>query len=252
MARAGICGMSVTQITRITICPKNLDVNKIEGFGKLHNIQFEENGIRVWRSYRVGRGKEVPFDELVSLSEGNTGLVVGEEFFHSRDTRVYKCQDTSTESSVLSDSEIDMFECSEPGCVKSFKTFSEIESHLDIGDHCVKEERQSETLYDKLRRDCVDMFTTSVNITKDATYTPGYQQSLSVSPPSDQPVSMGWALPKPRAGSSRLTEKVKNYLRPDLTLESRLGVKLTLSRYPTICGKQQTSKAIGSLKEKNG
>ena len=112
MARAGIRGMSVTQITRINICPKNLDVNKIEGFSKLHNIQFEEKGIRVWRSYRVGRGKEVPFDELVSPSEGNTGLVVGEEFFHSRDTRVYTCQDTSTESSVLSDSEIDMFECS--------------------------------------------------------------------------------------------------------------------------------------------
>ena len=106
--------------------------------------------------------------------------------------------------------------------------------------------------YDKLRRDWVDMFITSVNITKGATCTPGYQQNLSASPPSDQPVSMGWVLPKPRAGSSRFNEKVKNYLRPDLTLESRLGVKLTLSRYPTICGKQQTRKAIGSLIEKNG
>ena len=35
--------------------------------------------------------------------------------------------------------------------MKSFRTFSELESHLDIGDHRVKEERQSETLYDKLR-----------------------------------------------------------------------------------------------------
>ena len=94
----------------------------------------------------MGRGKEVLFDELVSLSQGKTGLAVSEEFFHCRDTRVYKCQDTTTESSVSSDSEIDMFECSEPGCVESFKTFSEIESPLDIADHCVKEERQSETL----------------------------------------------------------------------------------------------------------
>ena len=38
----------------------------------------------------------------------------------------------------------------------------------------MKEERQSETLYDKLRTDWVDMFTTSVNITKDATCTPGH------------------------------------------------------------------------------
>ena len=146
MARAGIRGMSATQVTRITISPKNLDVNKIEEFSKLRNIQFEEKGIRVWRSYRVGRGKEVSFDELVSLSQGNTGLAVSEEFFHCIDTRVYKFQDTTTESSVSSDSEIDLFECSEPGCVKSFKTFSEIEPHLDIGDHCVKDERQYETL----------------------------------------------------------------------------------------------------------
>ena len=113
----------------------------------------------------VGRGKEVPFEELVSLSQENTGLVVSEEFFDCRDTRVYKCKDTSTESSVSSDSEKDMFECLESGCSKSFRNFSELESHLDIEDHCVKEERQSETLYDKLRRDWADIFTTSVNIT---------------------------------------------------------------------------------------
>lgn len=142
---------------------KTLDVNKIEGFSKLHNIQFEEKGIRVWRSYGVGRGKEVSFEELVSLSQENTGLVVSEEFFDCRDTRVYKCKDTTTASSASSDSEIDMFECSEPGCIKSFRTFSELESHLDIGDHCVKEERQSETLYDKLRRDWVDMFVSEHN-----------------------------------------------------------------------------------------
>ena len=133
--------------------------------------------------------------------------------------------------------------------MKSFRTFSELESHLDIGDHCVKEERQSETLYDKLRRDWVDMFTTSVNITKDGTCTPGSQQNVSSSPPSDQAVRMGWALPKPRAGSLIFTDKVKNHL---TTLASRPGVKRTLNRCPAICGKQQMSKTIGSLTEKIG
>ena len=204
---------------------KTLEVNKIEGFSKLHNIQFEEKGIRVWRSYGVGRGKEIPFEKLVLQSQENTGLVVSEECFDCRETRVYKCKDTTTESSVSSDSEIDVFECSEPGCMKSFRTFSELESHLDIGDHCVKEERQSETLYDKLRRDWVDMFTTSVNITKDGTCTPGSQQNVGSSPPSDQAVRMGWALPKPRAGSSRFTEKVKNYLTARFDLGEQTGRK---------------------------
>ena len=71
---------------------KTLEVKKIEGFSKLHNIQFEEKGIRVWRSYRVGCGKEIPFEELVLLSQENTGLVVSEECFDCRETRVYKCK----------------------------------------------------------------------------------------------------------------------------------------------------------------
>ena len=98
--------------------------------------------------------------------------------------------------------------------MKSFRTFSELESHLDIGDHCVKEERQSEN--DKLRRDWVDMFTTSVNITKDGTCTPGSQQNVSSSPPSDQ------AKADPQQVSSDMRKK------------------------------QQMSKTIGSLTEKIG
>ena len=42
-----------------------LEVNKIDGFTKLHNVQFEEKGIREWRSCGVGRGKEISFDQLV-------------------------------------------------------------------------------------------------------------------------------------------------------------------------------------------
>ncbi|KAK3705287.1 hypothetical protein QZH41_008174 [Actinostola sp. cb2023] len=32
---------------------KTLDINKIEGFSKLNNIQFQNNGVRVWRAYGV-------------------------------------------------------------------------------------------------------------------------------------------------------------------------------------------------------
>ena len=40
-------------------------MNKIDGFSKLHNVQFEEKGIRVRRSCGIGRGKEISFDQLV-------------------------------------------------------------------------------------------------------------------------------------------------------------------------------------------
>ena len=159
---ACVCEVDEAKIT--------LEVNKIDGFSKLHNVQFEEKGIRVWRSYRIGRGKEISFDQLVLKGQGDTGIIVNEKFFPLHDTCVYQCSDPVTESSEeendWDDSNISMFECSEPGCVKSFQTFSELESHLDVGNHCVKDERPSETLYDKLRRDWVDRFITSVNVTE--------------------------------------------------------------------------------------
>ena len=42
-----------------------LEVNTINGFSKLHNVQFDEKGIRVKRSYGIGPGEEISFDQLV-------------------------------------------------------------------------------------------------------------------------------------------------------------------------------------------
>ena len=118
-----------------------------------------------------------------------------------------------------------MFECSAPRCVKSFQTFSELESHLDVGDHCVKDERPSETLYDKLRRDRADRFTTSVNVTENEPSEPNIHQSENVSIPALHTVIMGWALHRPRAGSIRLTDKVKKYLTAKFDLGEQSGLK---------------------------
>ena len=125
----------------------------------------------MWRSYRIGRGKEISFDQLLLKGQGDTGFIVSEKFFPLHDARVYQCSDPVTESSEeeedWEDSNESMFECSEPGCVKSFQIFSKLASHLDVRDHCLKDERPSETLYDKLRKDWADRLTTSVNVTED-------------------------------------------------------------------------------------
>ena len=54
---ACVCEVDEAKIT--------LEVNKIDDFRKLHNVQFEEKGIRVRRSCGIGRGKEISFDQLV-------------------------------------------------------------------------------------------------------------------------------------------------------------------------------------------
>ena len=74
-------------------------MNKIDGFSKLHNVQFEEKGICVWRSYGIGRGMEISFDQLVLKGERDTGIIVSEKCFPRHDARVYQCSDLVTESS---------------------------------------------------------------------------------------------------------------------------------------------------------
>lgn len=131
----------------------------------------------------------------------------------------------SNEDDDLDDSKMDMFEYSEPGCVKSFQTFSELDLHLNVGDHCVKDERLSETVYDKLRRDWAERFTTSVSITDELQYETSTHQVVRDSMPPVNTVSMGWALPKPRAGSTRFSCKVKNYLTANFDQGEQSGLK---------------------------
>ena len=103
--------------------------------------------------------------------------------------------ESSDEDSDTSDLEIGMFECSEPECVNSLQTISELESHLDIRDHYVKEEKKGKTLYDKVRMDFADMFTRTVKITKNAACARSTQKTAPESLSPGQIVDMGWALP---------------------------------------------------------
>ena len=95
--------------------------------------------------------------------------------------------------------------------MKSFQNFSELQLHLDIGDHSVKDE-QKETLYDKLRRDWVERFTTAVSITQDEVCTSSNVTNENESSSPNNAVQIGWALSMPRTGSSRFSDKVRSYL----------------------------------------
>ena len=159
----------------------------------------------------------------MSQSQGSTDLKVINNLFTLQDTRVYKCKEPSPESSDDDgDPELRIFECSEPGCVKSFQAFSELESHLDIGDHSLEEERK-ETLYDKLRKDWVERFTTSVSITDKACAPIVANEDESASP--HNPVQMSWALSNPHRGSSRFPDKVRSFLTSRFDIGEQTGHK---------------------------
>ena len=77
-----------------------------------------------------------------------------ENFFPLKEARVYK-RETNSENEQCNG----LFSCSEPGCNMVFKKFSELENHLDVGEHS-QVRRNSDTVYDKLRRDWAEKFRT--------------------------------------------------------------------------------------------
>ena len=143
---ASVCAINETQ--------KTLEVHKIEGFSKYHNFKFEVEGIRAWRAYGVGLGRFIPYREVITEPQGSTDLIVHENFFPLKEARVYK-RETNSENEQSNG----LFSCSEPGCNMVFKKFSELENHLDVGEHsqvC----RNYDTVYDKLKRDWAEKFRT--------------------------------------------------------------------------------------------
>ena len=107
-----------------------------------------------------------------------------------------------------------------------FKKFSELESHLDVGEHrqvC----RASETVYDKLRRDWAEKFLTVDEETGLALVAPSDQQrDKHEASGSCSDLQLGWALNKPRGQAVRFTDEVKQYLTTKFDLGERTGNKV--------------------------
>ena len=46
---------------------KVLQVNKVDGFSRYHNFKFELNGFPVWRAYGLGKGKVIPYQDIIEV-----------------------------------------------------------------------------------------------------------------------------------------------------------------------------------------
>ena len=110
----------------------------------------------MWRAYGVGKGKVIPYQDVIVKRQGPTGLVVNVDFFSVKEARIHKHMSSDDEQSI------GLFFCSEPGCKMVFKKFSKLESHLDVGEHR-QVRSDSETVYDKIRRDWAEKFLTVDN-----------------------------------------------------------------------------------------
>ena len=106
-----------------------------------------------------------------------------------------------------------------------FKKFSDLESHLDVGEH-----RQGlrNGVYDKLRRGWAEKFHTVENNEEIGSalvaHTDEHRDKNEASA-SCSDLQLGWVLHKPRSQAVRFTDEIKQYLTTMFELGERAGDK---------------------------
>ena len=61
---------------------KETEHQKWTGIQSYNNFEFQRSGIRVWKAYGIGKGKQIHNQEIKRMArpQGKTGLIVHEEF----------------------------------------------------------------------------------------------------------------------------------------------------------------------------
>lgn len=92
----------------------------------------------------------IPHDEMYIKHQGRTMLQTAEfhGFYDPPEKRKVR---SSPQASTETECPTPLFECSVLGCVEAFKTFAQLELHLDVGKHTVSRLNQ----YDAIKIDWV-------------------------------------------------------------------------------------------------
>ncbi|PFX20277.1 hypothetical protein AWC38_SpisGene15301 [Stylophora pistillata] len=179
---------------RVMLCntqniPKSVPV-KWEGVSVIHNIEYGNEGMRVWRSYAVGPART----KLPQTQRGEEQLASG----------VGEASDEQSEDDI--ECHCKLFACPEEGCVKSFQRFSSLEHHLDVGRH--KYALESLTLLDRAMMSYAPKLKQGVATVDNPVEGSGKAKASD----SRSSSSMSWALKSSVTQRIRLTENQKQYL----------------------------------------
>ena len=105
----------------------------------------------MWKAFSVGSGKFIPYSEIFLQHQGPTNLKVEQEVSgRSFKTKQEKISDSR------SDTEIQIYECSELGCSKEFDSMEDLDVHMELGVHELV--HPNESICDQLRRQWAAQF----------------------------------------------------------------------------------------------
>ena len=186
-----------------------------------------DNKIIAWKAFDVGEGKSLSLDELTSMSQPSTNLIIMSDFsmpkkpegtikIKKEENHAPKDQDGSDDQHTADEDEYHshVFPCLESGCMRVFQEYASLESHILLGKHkFTNQVSVHDNIKQKWKESCC-------KITKYSTLSRG-SKKLKLGQPSSP---MGWALKKERK-NPRFDEKVKTYLKGIFEAGERSGRK---------------------------
>ena len=135
---------------------------RIPDVSLLHNYQYCNDGLKVWKAYNIGTGKLVAWENLdkdgkilpseiriiESGSQGNRESIKKENTCLAAELPGPVKPVRSPEESGNEDRDCGLFSCPEPGCVKQYITMDKLEKHIATEKHSFQD--VSEPLGDKV------------------------------------------------------------------------------------------------------
>lgn len=197
--------------------------HKWKGIQSLNNFEFLSTGIRVWKAFRVGKGKLLKNKVLKDMAspQPSTGLCVIETFSDPKEDKgVFKrirketrlTQEAAEKSDGTPSNDISTarcFNCPDVNCIKVFVFSSALDRHLDSGKHMYRAHHESSV--DSIKRKWIQACTsvgTGANGARDLENNTLHECS-GVAKASAE---VGWALKKSKT-RGRYSEHLKAYLK---------------------------------------
>ena len=224
---------------------------KLEKITSLNNFQFHNNGITVWKQYRIGPGKFYSHRQLqIDFSKPLVNLTVISESKCVMKTKKERCQemtaekDTTPEDCVLQEPDVDLdtepdselssnvFTCPEDGCISSFLKYGNLLNHLSCGKHTF----HSGNL---VMKDRVAMKYSSLMETKSVN---AHVLRACPSASALDTLGKGWGF-KEKKESKPFTPEQAQYLIQKFNVGERSGIK---------CDPEDVSREMRSIKDGDG
>ena len=172
-----------------------IDTNvKIKGLSQIHNIRYEEGGMRFWKAFDIGKGERMVQDNMPSIEIPKVKAVQAfPEACFSSGTMARSSKHTEEEKASPTDTENverdALFECPSDGCTSSFGSETELQRHLDVGNHVRRLHRESQFDYIRLRY--ADMVNEELS---KPLFGANYPSESQHSGKGVSNITMGWAL----------------------------------------------------------